>query len=98
WFWVSLVLVGLAVHVAIITTEMPIEVRLQRFSDRALGGYVRSAAELLDRDGPAAVATFFGQLERTMGIRALVRGGDGREGGGRPVPPEAAALAARARA
>jgi len=56
WFWVSLVLVGLAVHVAIITTEMPIEVRLQRFSDRALGGYVRSAAELLDRDGPAAVA------------------------------------------
>ena len=28
WFWVSLVLVGLAVHVAIITTEMPIEVSL----------------------------------------------------------------------
>jgi signal transduction histidine kinase len=98
WFWVSLVLVGLAVHVAIITTEMPIEVRLQRFSDQALVGYVRSAAELLDRDGPAAVAAFFGQLERTMRIRALMLGEDGREVSGRTVPPEAAALVARARA
>src|SRR5205807_770244 len=63
-----------------------------------LGGYVRPAAELLDRDGPAAVATFFGQLERTMRIRALMLGEDGREVSGRAVPPEAAALVARARA
>jgi two-component system sensor histidine kinase CpxA len=43
------------------------------------------------------VATFFGQLERTMRIRALMLGEDGREVSGRAVPPEAAGLVARAR-
>jgi two-component system, OmpR family, sensor histidine kinase CpxA len=98
WYWVSLVLVGLAVHVAIIMTEMPIEVRLQRVSDRALIGYVRSATELLDRGGPAAAATYFATLERTQRIRAVMLGADGREIAGRALPAEAATLVAGARA
>jgi len=98
WYWVSLVLVGLAVHVAIITTEMPAEVRLQRYSDRALVGYVRSATALLDREGPAAVAAYFARLERTLRIRAVVLDADGRELSGRAVPPGAASLVAGARA
>jgi two-component system sensor histidine kinase CpxA len=97
WFWVSLVLVGLAVHVAIIATTMPIEARLQRVTDRALVRYARAATEILDRDGPAAAAAYFARLERTMRIRAVLLGEDGREVSGRAVPPGAATLAARAR-
>jgi len=39
WFWASLALVALALHVTIIATSVPPEVRVQRFSDTALSGY-----------------------------------------------------------
>jgi len=49
-----------------------------------------------DRDGPAGVARFLDQLERTTHVHARLLDADGRDVAGRVVPPRAIAVAARA--
>ncbi|PYO21043.1 MAG: hypothetical protein DMD85_15305, partial [Candidatus Rokuibacteriota bacterium] len=96
WFWTSLVLVALALELAITATTTPVEVRIARFSDSVLSGRAREAVAILDRDGPAGVARFLDQLERTTHVHARLLDADGRDVAGRVVPPRAIAVAARA--
>ena len=96
WFWVSLVLVALALELTITATSTPVEIRVQRFSDGALGSRAREAVTILDRDGAPKVARFLEGLERTTRMHAVLLDADGHDVSGHPVPPKAAAVAARA--
>ena len=96
WFWLSLVLVALALELTIAATSTPVEIRVQRFSDGALGSRAREAVAILDRDGPPKVARFLEGLERTTRMHAVLLDADGHDVAGHPVPRKAAAVAARA--
>jgi len=72
WFWASLALVALALHVTIIATSVPPEVRVQRFSDTALSGYGRRAVAILEREGVPALAAYLDGLERSTRIHAVL--------------------------
>ena len=96
WFWVSLVLVALALELTITATSTPVEIRVQRFSDGALGSRAREAVTILDRDGAPKVARFLEGLERTTRMHAVLLDADGQDVSGHPVPAKAAAVAARA--
>ena len=89
-------LVALAPELAITATTTPVEVRIARFSDSVLSGRAREAVAILDRDGPAGVARFLDQLERTTHVHARLLDADGRDIAGRVVSPRAIAVAARA--
>jgi signal transduction histidine kinase len=94
WFSVSLVLVALALELAITATSVSAEVRVHRFSDNALTARAREAVAILDRDGPAGVARFLDDLERTTRIHAMFLDAEEHEVSGRPVLPAAAAVVA----
>ena len=96
WFWLSLVLVAFALELTIAATSTPVEIRVQRFSDGALGSRAREAVAILDRDGPPKVARFLEGLERTTRMHAVLLDADGHDVAGHPVPRKAAAVAARA--
>lgn len=96
WFWASLALVALALHVTIIATSVPPEVRVQRFSDTALSGYGRRAVAILEREGVPALAAYLDGLERSTRIHAVLIRQDGRDASGHAVTPRVAAAAARA--
>ena len=96
WFWAALVLVAVALELVITATTTPAEVRVQRFSDKVLAAEGREAVARLDRKGPAGVAHFLDGLERATRMHVVLLDADGREVAGRPVPPRAAAVAARA--
>src|SRR5207245_10315000 len=83
WFWASLALVALALHVTIIATSVPPEVRVQRFSDTALSGYGRRAVAILEREGVPALAAYLDGLERSTRIHAVLIRQDGRDASGR---------------
>ena len=79
WFWGALALVGLALYLAVMTTTTPIEERMHRFSDQAVGDYAQISADVLARGGPGPLAAYLGQLERTTRVRGALFGADGRE-------------------
>jgi len=96
WFWVAFVLVALALELVIAATTTPLEVRVQRFSDKGLAGDAREAVARLDRKGPRGVTSFLDGMERESSVHAMLLDADGRDVAGRAVPPKAAAMAARA--
>src|SRR5262245_11221503 len=79
------------------TTTTPIEGRMHRFSEQAVGDYAQVSADALARGGPGSLAAYLAQLERTTRVRGALFGADGHEIAGQGLPGEAAGLAARAR-
>jgi len=96
WFWVSLVLVAVALQLTIAFTTTPFEERVHRFSDNALTGHGREAAALLDHGGVPRVDRFFADLQRDQGVHAVLLKSDATEIGGRPVGATATTIARRA--
>jgi signal transduction histidine kinase len=96
WFWGSLVLVALALELTITATTTPVEVRVARFSDGVLSARAREAVVILDRKGPAGVASHLRNLERATRIHAILLDPDGRDVSGRAVTSKLLAVATRA--
>ena len=96
WFWVSLVLVALALHAAVIATSVPTEVRVQRFSDTALAGYGRRAVSILEGEGVPALAAYLQHLESQTRIHVVLIDENGRDATGHKVTPSVIAAARRA--
>src|SRR5437763_14612335 len=61
----------------------------------ALGVYAQTAAEILERDGQGALASYLDRVERASGIHAVILDEYGEEVSGRPVPAGASELAKR---
>src|SRR4051812_45732704 len=97
WFWLAMALVGLALVISTATTASePVVARWRAMTGDALSIYAQTAGEILERDGPAALADHLERVERRSHIRAFVLDEQGQEVSGRLAPPRAKELAARA--
>jgi signal transduction histidine kinase len=96
WFGLAMVLVNVASFVTGVITERQFHPPRRNPVAPMFGLYAETAAEILERDGPAALADYLLRVERVSGIRATVLGEGGEEIAGRAISAEGKELARRA--
>jgi two-component system, OmpR family, sensor histidine kinase CpxA len=86
WFWLTVVLVGLAL---VVTWNLQPEVVVSRWRamvGEATGLYAQACAEEIDRYGPTGLANYLQRLESSTNIRASLFDEHGQLITGRPSP------------
>ncbi|MBV9087009.1 MAG: HAMP domain-containing protein [Acidobacteria bacterium] len=71
-FWLTVVLIGLAVYVTWIIQPEVVVSRWRSVTGEALDFYAQSAVEIADRQGPGALTEYFNRLERNTHIHAAL--------------------------
>ena len=89
-FWLTVVLIGAAVYVTWIIQPEVVVSRWRSVTGEAMDFYAQSSVEIVDRQGPAALAEYFNRLERNTHIHAALLDDKGE--------PVAGTASARARA
>jgi len=106
WFWLAIMLSGVVLFLLAVTTRSgPVaEHRHRLFEQRrqltgqTLALYGQAAAEMLERNGPAALDAFSARVERSEGIRTFLFSEHEEPGSRRKTPPAVRELAERAAA
>lgn len=106
WFWLAIMLSGVVLFLLAVTTRSgPVaEHRHRLFEQRrqlvgqTLALYGQAAAEIMQRNGPAALDAFSARVERSEGIRTFLFSAQEEPGSRRKAPPAVRDLAERAAA
>ena len=96
WFWLAMTGVGGALVISGETTGSFPQISPFREFTRNAMSFARRSTQVLEQGGLPALEEYLEQLERNSRIRVVVFDSQGREISGRPAPPGAGALAARA--
>src|SRR5262249_31560617 len=97
WFWVTVVLIGLALLISfIITPPDQLIARWRKQTSVALKLYAQTGVEILERDGKAQVDSYLKRLEGDSIIQAVLLDSQNREVAGSATVDGAQELAAKA--
>jgi two-component system, OmpR family, sensor histidine kinase CpxA len=96
WFGLAMVLVNVASFATGVLTERQFHPPRRNPAAPMFGLYAQTAAEILERDGREALASYLLRVERASGVRATVLDEGGAELAGHPLSTEAKELARRA--
>ena len=95
WFWVAMIIINVVLFAAFALTR-PTPTR-RSFRDLAqTGPNAQKAAEVYEQSGPAALSATLQATEKAGGASATFFNETGTELSGRPVPPKAQELSAKA--
>jgi signal transduction histidine kinase len=72
WFWLTVVVIGVAVAITWALQPDVVISRWRSVTSEALSIYAQSAADVVDRQGPAALNEYFNRLSRSANIRAAL--------------------------
>jgi two-component system sensor histidine kinase CpxA len=72
WFWLTVVVVGVAVAITWALQPDVVISRWRSVTSEALSIYAQSAADVVDRQGPAALNEYFNRLSRSANITAAL--------------------------
>src|SRR5258708_6818445 len=86
WFGLVMVVVNVASFVTGIATERRSQFPRQGLMAQMFGVYAESAAEVFERDGKTALASYLERVEQASNIRSVLFDSLGNEVSGRPVP------------
>jgi two-component system sensor histidine kinase CpxA len=95
WFWLAMVLVIAALAVTSYLTRSEPLPRPPQFIESLMTAYSRTAVETFEREGPQALNSFLGRIEREADIRSYLFDAGGKELAGRDAMLEVKELAAR---
>ena len=99
WFWIAIVVVLAAFILSIAVTQTePVYAAWREAMTHATAIYAQSAAEVYEREGPAALSDYFGRLEQKVQLHPLLVDDSEQEVLGKPKPPRLTPLIERARA
>jgi two-component system, OmpR family, sensor histidine kinase CpxA len=85
WFGLAMVLVNVASFVTGVITERRSQFLSHGPMSTAFAVYAQTAAELFEKDGQAALASYLERIERASRIQAVLFNESGQEVSGRPV-------------
>jgi len=94
WFWVSLILVGIALVLTTLSTGSDVETL--RWRSAALAISAQNAVEVFERGGREGLRSYLQRVEMRTRLRSYLFDASGIELSGRPEPPGAQSLALRA--
>lgn len=97
WFGLAMVTAAVASFVVGVIAERRAREMAPPHLVQAFGVYSQTAADVLERDGPGAVAAYLQRVGQASGIHAVLIDEHGTEVSGRPVPAGAQELARKAR-
>src|SRR5260370_14835106 len=86
WFGLVMVVVNIASFVTGIATERRSQFPRQSLMAQMFGVYAQTAAEVFERDGKTALASYLERVEHASNIHAVLFDGLGNEVSGRTVP------------
>ncbi|HEV7842350.1 MAG TPA: ATP-binding protein [Pyrinomonadaceae bacterium] len=95
WFWLAMVLVIAALAVTSYLTRSEPQPRPPQFIEGLMIAYSRTAVETFEREGPQALDSFLGRIEREADIRSYLFDAGGKELAGRDASSEVKELASR---
>ncbi len=97
WFWLAMALINVAAFTLIeINRAEPFGPPMHTAVDMTLAAYAQTAAEIYERDGARALATYMNGMESSARIKAVLFDQNIQEVSGRLVPEAAQELARRA--
>lgn len=96
WFGLAMVLVNVASFVTGVIIERHSQPQRSNPMAPMFGVYAQTAVEVFERDGQAALASYFERVERASRIRAVMFDERGEEVSGRTAPTRAKDVAQRA--
>ena len=96
WFWLATALVIGALAFASYATRGERAMQPPQFVVGIMSAYARHAVETFEREGPAALDSFLGRLEREANVRGRLFDAGGAELAGRAVTEAEKELAGRA--
>lgn len=97
WFGLAMVLAAVASFVVGVIAERRAGDMAPPHLVQAFGVYSQTAADVFERDGPAAVAAYLQRVGQASGIHAVLVDERGAEVSGQPAPAGSEELAQRAR-
>jgi signal transduction histidine kinase len=95
WFWLAMIIANVALFAAVAITRPTPTGRSWRDLTN-VGPNAQKAGEIYDQGGTAALGPFLQEREKQAGINVVLFEVNGNELSGRPVPPGASELVARA--
>ncbi|HJP93369.1 MAG TPA: ATP-binding protein [Pyrinomonadaceae bacterium] len=95
WFWLAMIIINVGLFAAVALTRPTPTGRSWRDLTQ-VGPNAQKAAEIYEQSGPAALTAALQQTEKTSGVSATFFDESSKELSGRPVPPGAPELIAKA--
>src|SRR5689334_24799369 len=95
WFWLAMILINVVLFVAFALTR-PTPTRRSWRDLAQTGPNAQKAAEVYEQSGPQALSAALQSTEKSSGVGGTFFDESGKELSGRPVPPAAAELIAKA--
>jgi len=97
WFGLAMIAAAVTSFVVGVVAERQARDMAPPHLVQALAIYSQTAADLIDRDGPASVNAYFDRIEQISGVHAFLVDENGAEISGETLPPGSLELAQRAR-
>ena len=95
WFWLAMIIINVVLFAAFALTR-PTPTRRSWRDLAQTGPNAQRAAEVYEQSGPEALSASLQATEKSTGVGATFFDESGKELSGRPVPPAAAELIAKA--
>ena len=95
WFWLAMILINVVLFAAFALTR-PTPTRRSWRDLAQTGQNAQRAAEVYEQSGPGALTAALQATEKSSGVSATFFDENGKELSGRPMPPGAQELSAKA--